>query len=51
MWAADAPEEDDDWIFQEEGPEFSHWAARRVLSSASTAPPIFYSQYSICVLP
>ncbi|CAE7672015.1 COLGALT1 [Symbiodinium pilosum] len=24
MWAADAPEEDDDWIFQEEGPEFSY---------------------------
>ena len=23
MWAADAPEEDDDWIFHEEGPEFS----------------------------
>ncbi|CAE7235363.1 COLGALT1 [Symbiodinium sp. CCMP2456] len=24
MWAADAPEEDDDWIFHEEGPEFSY---------------------------
>ena len=27
MWAADAPEEDDNWIFQEDGPEFSQQTA------------------------
>eukprot|EP00439_Symbiodinium_sp_Y106_P035547 s2646_g4.t1 len=36
MWAADAPEEDDNWIFQEDGPEFSYV---RDAPSFDTQPP------------
>ena len=45
MWAADAPEEDDNWIFHEDGPEFSQQTEKWVLCrvrmslSASFNPP------------